>query len=102
MAAMVATSQQPWLGGYNVLLNGRRANLNATPFPLEVVIRGVAGAENYGVMIVDMMRAYHLALRWHISGDEAYARDAVKFLNAWSSTLKELGGNSNLYLSSGL
>lgn len=102
MAAMVATSQQPWLGGWNVLLNGRRAGLNATPFPLEVVVRGVAGAENYGVMIVDMMRAYHLALRWHISGDEAYARDAVKFLNAWSSTLKQLGGNSNLFLSSGL
>jgi hypothetical protein len=102
MAAMVAANQEPWVAGYNVLLNGRRANLNATPFPLEVVIRGVAGAENYSTMIVDMMRAYHLALRWRITGDEAYARDAVKFLNAWSSTLKELGGNSNLFLSSGL
>ncbi|MDR7151820.1 hypothetical protein J2W49_003796 [Hydrogenophaga palleronii] len=102
MSEMVAISQEPWLGGWNVLLNGRRANLGATPFPLEVVHRGVAGHENYGVMIVDMMRTYHLALRWHISGDEAYARDAVMFLNAWSSTLKELGGNSNLFLSSGL
>lgn len=81
---------------------GPTVRCRARAFPLEVVKRGVAGDENFGVMIVDMLRAYHLALRWKITGDEAYARDAVKFLNAWSSTLKELGGNSNLFLSSGL
>ena len=102
MAAKVAAEEQPWIGGWNQLLAARRANLDATPFPVEVVHRGVAGHENYGAMIVDMLRTYHLALRWHITGDEAYARDAVRFLNAWSSTLKELGGNSNLFLSSGL
>lgn len=98
----VAAAQQPWLGGWNQLLAARRSNLDATPYPLEVVKRGVAGDENYNQMIVDMMRAYHLALRWKVTADEAYARDAVRFLNAWSSTLKELGGNSNLFLSSGL
>jgi hypothetical protein len=102
MAAKVAANEQPWIGSWNLLLDARRANLGATPYPLEIVKRGVAGDENFGVMIVDMLRAYHLALRWHITGDEAYAEDAVKFLNAWSSTLKELGGNSNLFLSSGL
>lgn len=102
IAAKVAGSEQPWLGGWNMLLAARRADLGATPFPVEIVHRGVAGHENYGAMIVDMMRTYHLALRWHITGDEAYARDAVRFLNAWSLTLKGLGGNSNLFLSSGL
>jgi hypothetical protein len=102
MADKVAANEQPWLGSWNLLLAARRANLGATPFPLEIVKRGVAGDENYGVMLVDLARTYHLALRWKITGEEDYARDAVKFLNAWSSTLKELGGNSNLFLSSGL
>ena len=102
MRDKVAAGLQPWIGSWNLLLAARRANLGATPFPLEVVKRGVAGDENFGVMIVDMVRVYHLALRWKMTGDPAYAKDAVKFLNAWSSTLKELGGNSNLYLSSGL
>lgn len=101
MRDKVAANEQPWLGGWNMLLAAGRSNLGATPFPLEIVTRGVAG-ENYWTMIVDMMRAYHLALRWKITGIEAYAKDAVKFLNAWSSTLKGLGGNSNLFLSSGL
>jgi hypothetical protein len=102
MADKVAAGAQPWVAGFNVLLNSRRSDLGATAYPLEVVKRGIAGDENFGVMITDMMRAYHLALRWSITGDEAYAKDAVMFLNAWSSTLKELGGNSNLFLSSGL
>lgn len=102
MRDKVAANEQPWAGSWNLLLAARRADLGATPYPVEVVKRGVAGDENYGAMIVDMVRVYHLALRWKITGEENYARDAVRFLNAWSSTLKELGGNSNLFLSSGL
>jgi len=101
MRDKVAANAQPWLGSWNQLLGARRANLGATTYALATVNRG-GGDENYGVMITDMMRAYHLALRWKISGDEAYAKDAVRFLNAWSSTLKQLGGDSNLYLASGL
>jgi hypothetical protein len=97
----LAASEQPWVAGWNMLLNGRRANLDAKPFPLETVIRGVDG-QNFGQMIVDMQRALHLALRWKITGDEDYARKAVEFLNAWSSTLTKLGGNSNVFLASGL
>ncbi len=101
MRDKVAANQQPWVGSWNLMLAARRANLGATPYPLEVVIRGVEG-QNFGVMITDMMRAYHLALRWKISGEEVYAKEAVRFLNAWSSTLKQLAGNSNRYLASGL
>jgi hypothetical protein len=97
----VAAGLQPWLGGWNQFLGARRSDLGATPKPLPLVIRGSDG-ENYGAMIVDMMRAYHLAVRWKITGDTAYANDAVKFLNAWAVTLKDLGGNSNLFLASGL
>ena len=101
MAQKVAAKEHPWIDSWNLLLGARRSNVDARPFPLEVVTRGVEG-ENRNVMITDMIRVYHLALRWKITGDEECAKRAVEFLNAWSSTLKELGGNSNLYLSSGL
>ncbi|WP_233217916.1 LamG-like jellyroll fold domain-containing protein [Roseateles chitinivorans] len=101
MRDQVAAGRQPWLGSWNLLLAARRAELGVKPSPLEVVSRGGTG-ENFWVMVTDMMRAYHLALRWKVTGDEAYAKDAVKFLNAWSSTLKRLAGDSNRYLASGL
>jgi hypothetical protein len=97
----LAAKAEPWVGGWGLLLNGGRSNLDATPRPLETVIRGVDG-QNFGQMIVDMQRSLHLALRWKVTNDENYAKKSVEFLNAWSSTLTKLGGNSNVFLASGL
>ncbi|MCW0366117.1 hypothetical protein NB699_001100 [Xanthomonas sacchari] len=97
----LAANAEPWVGGWNMMLKTNDTNLDATPRPLAVVTRGVEG-ENYWQMIGDMVRTLHLALRWKISNDERYAKKAIEFLNAWSSTLTELGGNSNVYLASGL
>ena len=97
----VGAGEEPWTAGYGMFLAAHWSDLGATPHPLEVVNRG-GGDENYWVMTLDMQRAYHLALRWKITADEAYALDSVRFLNAWSSTLKQLGGDSNVYLASGL
>ncbi|MDR6539533.1 LamG-like jellyroll fold domain-containing protein [Variovorax soli] len=97
----LAANEQLWVDGWGMLLNSGRSQLNATPRPLATVIRGVDG-QNFGQMIVDMQRALHLALRWKITNDDDYARKSVEFLNAWSSTLTALGGNSNVFLASGL
>ncbi|WP_240648945.1 alginate lyase family protein, partial [Variovorax beijingensis] len=97
----LAANAQPWVGGWNMMLKTNNTNLAATPRPLALVTRGVDG-ENYWQMVGDMVRALHLALRWKITNDENYATKAVEFLNAWSSTLTELGGNSNVFLASGL
>lgn len=97
----LAAKEQLWVDGWGMLLNSGRSGLNATPRPLATVIRGVDG-QNFGQMIVDMQRALHLALRWKITNDDDYARKSVEFLNAWSSTLTALGGNSNVFLASGL
>ena len=53
-------------------------------------------------MIIEMQRAYRLALRWKISGDSAYADSAVRILNAWSSTMKVLSGNADRFLAAGI
>ncbi|WP_418116405.1 LamG-like jellyroll fold domain-containing protein [Variovorax sp. 350MFTsu5.1] len=97
----LAAKAEPWVGGLNMMLRANTTGLDAKPRPLALVTRGVDG-ENYGQMVGDMVRALHYALRWKISNDESYAKKAVEFLNAWSSTLTELGGNSNVYLASGL
>ncbi|MGJ3703455.1 LamG-like jellyroll fold domain-containing protein [Variovorax sp. AFSI2.2] len=97
----LAASQQPWVAGWGALLGSGRSHLSTAPRPQETVIRGVDG-QNFGLMFSDMQRAHQLALRWKISGDEDYAKKSVEFLNAWSSTLTKLGGNSNVFLASGL
>ncbi len=43
------------------------------------------------------------ALRWKISDDVAYAEEAVKIVNAWSSTMKTINGASpDRYLAAGI
>jgi hypothetical protein len=97
----LAANAEPWVGGWNMMLKTNNTNLDAIPRPLALVTRGGQG-DNYWQMVGDMVRALHLALRWRITNDENYARKAVEFLNAWSSTLTGLGGDSNVYLASGL
>lgn len=104
MRSKVAAGAEPWLSGWNRLIANRHAALNWNPSPKTVVYRGKNphGPENYASLYNDMAAAYALALRWRISGDEAYADKAVAILNAWSSTLTEVGGNSDKFLASGL
>ena len=42
--------------------------------------------------------AYGCALRWKISGDTAYADEAVRILNAWGYKLTTLAGDTNIAL----
>ena len=46
--------------------------------------------------------APRLAIRWKVTGDAAFGTAAVNVINAWSSTLKEISGNSDKYLASGI
>ena len=101
MREKVAAGAQPWADGWNALIGGGFANLGYTPLPLQKVIRGGTG-QNFGRLIVEMQRAYHLALRWKISGDTTYGDQAVRMLNAWSSTMTELTGNADAFLAAGI
>jgi hypothetical protein len=65
------------------------------------VIRGGTG-QNFTQMYIDIARTYQLALRWKVSGDIAYAGQAVVFLNAWSSTMTTLTGNADRFLAAGI
>jgi hypothetical protein len=101
MRDKIAAGAQPWVAGWNALTSSSRAGLWSTPNPLETVVRGGDG-ENFRTMVEDLERAYQYAVRWKVSQDTAYADQAVKFLNAWSSTMKTLTGNSDRFLAAGI
>ncbi|BCU76113.1 LamG-like jellyroll fold domain-containing protein [Luteolibacter sp. LG18] len=101
MRTKVAAGAQPWADGWGALTSNGRAQLGTAPRPLQTVIRGGDG-QNFTQMYIDIARAYQLALRWKVSGDTAYADQAVVFLNAWSSTMTGLTGNSDRFLASGI
>lgn len=101
MRAKVEASEEPWLSGWNKLLNTGRSHLNNNPRPLETVIRGGTG-QNFAQLYIDVARTYQLAVRWKVSGDTAYADKAVQFLNAWAYTLKSITGNADRFLAAGI
>ncbi|MGJ3701245.1 LamG-like jellyroll fold domain-containing protein [Variovorax sp. AFSI2.2] len=103
MRDKLAVRAQPWTDGWNALLRSGRAQLSASaaPNPVATVIRGGDG-ENFRMLVEDLRRAYQFALRWKVSGDTAYADLAVKYLDAWSATLKTINGNNDKYIAAGL
>jgi len=104
MRTQVESGTSPWKEGWERLIKNSHSALSWKPNPLTAVYRGSDGkhTENYGVLYNDIAAAYALALRWKVSGDEAYADRAVAILDAWSEKLTELGGNSDRFLSAGL
>ncbi len=101
MQTKVAAGAQPWTSGYNALTSNGYSQLNWTPRPLATVVRGGTG-DNVAQMYIDIKRAYQTALRWKVSGDTRYADQSIAILNAWSSTMTTLTGNSDRFLASGL
>lgn len=92
----------PWTTGWNALTSsGRAQNNGREPTPIAAIIRGGDG-ENFRLMVEDLQRAYQYALRWRVSGDTAFADLSVKYMDAWSSTLTSLWGNSDRFLAAGL
>lgn len=101
MRDKVAAKAQPWSAGWDTLTSNGRSQLGAAPRPLATVVRGGTDS-NFAQLYIDVDRAYQLALRWKVSGDTRYADLAVVFLNAWSSTLTSITGNSDRFLAAGI
>lgn len=101
MRAKVAAGAQPWLDGWNALLNTGRSHLGNWPRALQTVVRGGSGT-NDAQLYIDVARTYQLAVRWKVTGDTAYADRAVYFLNAWGYILKNVTGNADRFLAAGI
>ena len=88
--ALIKAGQQPWAHWWSTLCAERMSSLDTRPFPLPAVYRADGSKNN---LYVDIWRAWSLTLRWKLSDpqDNRYADKAVEFLDAWASTLKEVG-----------
>ncbi|WP_168801444.1 RICIN domain-containing protein [Glycomyces buryatensis] len=101
MYARVSTNQEPWRAGWEKLIANSHAQSTWTARPTDVIIRGGDG-QNYPQLYNDIHAAYQNALRWRVSGNTAHRDKAVQILNAWSSTLTAVNGNSDRFLASGI
>ena len=104
MRVKVAEGAQPWIQSWQLLLKNRHASLDWKPNAQSAVYRGSDHVhhENYAALFNDAAAAYQLGLRWKISGDVAYADQAVTILNAWSAQLTTVGGSSDRFLAVGI
>ncbi|BCM90062.1 hypothetical protein IAD21_01913 [Abditibacteriota bacterium] len=102
MRAKVTGGEHPWIDGWKILTDNPRSQLNWKPRPTANVIRGAVPGQNVGQFYPDVHAAYQLALRWKVSGDEAYAKKSIEIMNAWSGVLKSVGGNSDRFLAAGI
>jgi len=88
--------------GWQMLLDNGYSSSDAFIAAPEAIYRGGNYTQNYPQASRAAAVAYQNALRWKISGDEAFAKNAVKQLNEWASTLKFVGGDTNQALAFGL
>lgn len=98
---MVNAGTQPYLDGWNQLVNSPLSQAGWTPRATATISRGGSG-DNVALLYNDIARAYQNALRWKISGSTAHGDTARDILNSWSSTLTTLTGSADRYLASGL
>ncbi|SFE30636.1 Alginate lyase [Chitinophaga sp. CF118] len=104
MQAKVAANAEPWLSGWNQLTVNSHSSLNYSASPQSIVYRGADGVhdENYAILFNDIAAAYASALRWKVSGDEAYAKKSISIMNGWSAKLTLLAGTNDSVLAAGL
>jgi hypothetical protein len=101
----VNAGAEPWISGWNKLQANNHAQADyQMRGPAEQVNRGfVEGlVQNYAILYYDTAAAYNLGLRWKISGNTTYADKAAEILDAWSATLKVIGGSVDQNLAAGI
>lgn len=91
----VAKGIEPQRTAFEALKASPLAAVDYTPHPRETVECGSNSRPDLGCKAeqADSEAAYAQALMWYITGKQVYAENAVKILNAWSSTLT--GGHTN-------
>jgi len=102
MAKKVKAGAAPYTAGFARLTANSHAQSGWTANPQATVYRGDGSPQNYRTLYNDIHAAYQNALRWHVTGESAYADTAVAILNAWSAKLTALAGSADRFLAAGL
>jgi hypothetical protein len=93
--ARIEAGDQLWSAAWKKLKDSRYAATDWKPQPFEHVERGPYNNPNIGSSEFsnDAKAAYHHALCWALSGEEAHAKKAAQIINSWSTTLKSIGNH---------
>jgi hypothetical protein len=91
----VAAGTEPQKSAFEALKSNKFGALDYTAHPRATVECGPRSNPDIGCKDEqgDSDAAYSQALLWYITGNTAYAQNAVKIMNAWSGTLT--GGHTN-------
>ena len=102
--AQLAANDPTIVAAYQVLKNNQFSQSTTGTATSEKIVRGGGAGEpeNYINAARGAHTAYMNALRWKIEGSKAHADNAVRVLNAWAAVCKEVTGDSNFALASGL
>ena len=90
------------LAAYERLKSNQYSQSDVATWPTETIVRGGGVGENYMNAARGGAMAYQNALRWKLSGDKAHADRAVTILNSWADVCKNIGGDTNASLASGI
>jgi fibronectin type 3 domain-containing protein/regulation of enolase protein 1 (concanavalin A-like superfamily) len=95
----VALGVEPWKSGYAALTASWMGQQNGGwPSHAQATITRSGSLNNTSLLYNDIAVCYGSALRWKISGDTAYADQAVALLNSWAYTLTSVAGDTNVLL----
>jgi hypothetical protein len=91
----VADGVEPQKTAFAAMLASPLADLNYTPSPRATVECGSYSKPDLGCKDErrDSAAAYSQAIAWYVTGNEKYARNAIRIMNAWAVTLT--GGHTN-------
>ena len=94
MKAAVAAKEEPIFSGYEVFRKHVESQAEyVMKGPREAVGRGAGwNGSAQRIYDADANAAYQCAIMWCITEDKAYAEKSKQILNAWSATLKTIGG----------
>lgn len=84
MKAMVGEGQHPWAEGWAELQKDPWAQSTFAARPMANM------GDSRQKASIEAHAAYLNAIRWYISGDEAYARCAINICNAWANTVNQV------------
>jgi hypothetical protein len=99
----VNAGMEPWATAFTRASASSYGSRSYSPRPWSTVECGPSSNPNYGCSDErnDALAAYTQALLWYITGDEAYAQNSIRIMNAWASTLTGGHINSNAPLQAG-
>jgi hypothetical protein len=88
--AKVKAGTQPWKLAFDEMRASSSGSLNYTPKARASVDCGSFSNPDIGCSDEkrDAIAAYTQALLWYFTDNEAYAKNSIKIMNAWSSVLK--------------